>query len=115
MTRQFIGSDAELAATEPAVAVRLSPIQRAVQLVTELVQLGTSHYAEATAELHKLMRDWSYDQLVRERPGLEPGAQVPPLDVLLGDEWENDPCTVAYWANTSAFFRKVYQASAAAA
>lgn len=98
----------------------LSPIQRAVQIVQNMIQCGmasTSYYTEIST-LHGLMSAWALEQI---RGDYEPHMrEVDPdyvltLDEVTSEANENTPMALAYWAATSMFFRKVYQAAAAAA
>lgn len=99
------------------VAPGLSPIQAAVQIVQNVIQCGSSQSKELD-DLHALMSAWAFDQIKDEYQAHM--REVDPEYVLTVEEVtdeanENTPMAEAYWAATSAFFRKVYQACAAAA
>lgn len=98
----------------------LSPIQAAVQIVQNMIQCGMegARYEQQMSDLHALMAEWAlgqiraeYEQHMRE---VDPD-YVLTLAEVTDEANENTPMAEAYWAATSAFFRKVYQACAAAA
>lgn len=98
----------------------LSPIQAAVQIVQNMIQCGMQPitYAQQMEDLHALTAEWAlgqiraeYEQHMRE---VDPD-YVLTLAEVTNEANENTPMAEAYWAATSAFFRKVYQACAAAA
>lgn len=94
---------------------RLSPIAEAVQIIQNVVVMGTSNPTEQIERLHALMRDWAY---ASAKANGDIPADMPLTAALLGDDpnAEGEPATAtAYWRETSAFFRKVFQACAAAA
>jgi hypothetical protein len=98
----------------------LSPVQAAVQIIQNMLQCGMSgvEYERNLRDLHGLMADYafagmrhSYELHLREtNPDY-----VLTIEEVTSEENENTPMAEAYWAGTSAFYRKVYQALAAAA
>ncbi len=104
----------------PVQAPGLSTIQAAVQIVQNMVQCGMSgpDYEADVGNLHGLMSEFAFGQMRAEYEGHlreADTAYVLTLDEVLAEENETTPMALAYWAATSAFFRKVYQAAAAAA
>jgi hypothetical protein len=99
---------------------QLSPVQRGVEIVTNISQLGCSsdHYQQQIEELHELMAQAATNE-VREALGdrLPESVRVMPVSVAAlwfsGEENEGSPEAEAYWAATSKFFRRIYQACAA--
>lgn len=98
----------------------LSPIQAAVQIIQNMLQSGMDGetYVRESQNLFGLMAEWSLGQ-IREQyethmREVDPD-YVLTLDEVTSEDNENTPMAEAYWAATSAFFRKVYQAAAAAA
>lgn len=96
-------------ANEPQ-APGLSTIQAAVQIVQNTVQctMDGRSYEKQMEDLHGLMAEWSIREIQKDHPGVT-------LDQATHEDNELQPYAEAYWAATSAFFRKVYQACAAAA
>jgi hypothetical protein len=98
----------------------LSPIQAAVQITQNMLQCGMSgaDYERDIENLHGLMSEYAFDQIRDQYQGHMREADpdyVLTLEEVLSDENDDTPMALAYWAATSAFFRKVYQAAAAAA
>lgn len=94
---------------------RLSPIAEAVQIVQNVCVTGTSDSEAQVARLHELMRTWSL-QAAKDAGDIPQDMSM--AAAMLGDDpnSEDEPATAAaYWRETSAFFRKVFQAAAAAA
>ena len=94
---------------------RLSPVAEAVQIVQAVCVTGASDHQEQIQRLHSLMRTWA---LQSAKDAGDIPADMTLTAALLGDDpsAEDEPATAtAYWRETSAFFRKVFQACAAAA
>lgn len=94
----------------------LSPVQQGVQIVTEMVQLGMSKaaYEEKVGALHGLMADAAVAEIRSALP--EHVSIMAPqaiYDYVTAEENEGSIEAEAYWAATSKFFRRVYQACAA--
>lgn len=99
---------------------KLSLVQEAVQIVQNIVQCGMdpSSYADEIQNLHCGMAAYALDEVRKAFPGYIPkevGYQglVEEVEFVCRDEVH--PAYETYWAATSTFFRKVYQAAAAAA
>lgn len=95
-----------------------SPVQEGVEIVTQLVQLGTDRYPELVRRLHQLMQRFALDAIHEQyEPTWRREAQERQsfAEFVLDEANEDEPFALAYWAATSAFFRKVYQAAAASA
>lgn len=98
----------------------LSPVQAAVQIAQNMLQCGMTgdEYVKQSENLHGLMSEFAFAQV---REDYEPHMReadpdyVLTLDEVLHEDNENTPMALAYWAATSVFFRKVYQAAAASA
>ncbi len=102
-------------ATQPQA--RLSPIQEAVQLTQNIVQAG-EHGMDNVNKLHALMSNWAFAQMRTEYEQQLREADpdyVLTIEEVLDEANEDTPMAAAYWAATSTFFRKVYQACAASA
>jgi hypothetical protein len=91
-----------------------------VQIIQNMLQCGMSGagYEHELENLHGLMAEWAfaqmreqYEQHLREA---DPSYLLT-IEEVTSEENENTPMAEAYWAATSAFYRKVYQALAAAA
>jgi hypothetical protein len=103
---------------QPNLKIRLSPVSEGVSIVKDMVQLtyNGAMYEEKAERLHKLMETFAlaeirpvYEPQLREA---DPGYVLTVEDVASNDE---TPMAEAYWAATSLFFRRVFQACAAAA
>lgn len=98
----------------------LSPVQAAVQIVQNMLQCGMTgdEYVSQSENLHGLMADFAFGEVRDEYQAHMREADpsyVLTLDEVTHEDNENTPMALAYWAATSLFFRKVYQAAAAAA
>jgi hypothetical protein len=96
---------------------RLSPVQNGVQIVTEMVQLGMSgpEYEKRVAELHMIMAEAAFAE-IRNGPGdlgIMLKAEEMTLEQVTSEEMEGSDVAEAYWAATSRFYRRVFQACAA--
>lgn len=89
----------------------LSTVQAGVQIVQSMVQCGcgSDSYQEQSNNLFGLMDDFAMAEIKAN------GFPQATAAVVEDEANENSPMTEAYWAATSLFFRKVYQAAAAAA
>jgi hypothetical protein len=95
----------------------LTPVQQGVQIVTEMAQLGMSgeRYAESVSALHTLMAEAAFAE-IRNGPGdigIMLKTEQLTLEQVTSEEMEGSDVAEAYWAATSRFFRRVYQACAA--
>jgi hypothetical protein len=100
---------------EPA---RLSPVQNGVQLVTEMVMLGMggSEYEARVAQLHMIMAEAAFAEIRPEYQAHLREADpdhVLTLEEVTSEANEGTPMAEAYWAATSRFYRRVFQACAA--
>lgn len=80
--------------------------------------MGGDDYERESGNLFGLMSEFAFneirDQYQTHLRETDPD-YVLTLDEVLHEDNENTPMALAYWAATSLFFRKVYQAAAAAA
>lgn len=97
---------------------RRSPVQEGVEIVQRIVQLGATTYDQDIARLHELMSRFAFAEIREQYENhlreTDPD-YVLTVEEVTDEANENTPMAEAYWAATSAFFRKVYQAAAAAA
>lgn len=96
----------------------LSPVQQGVNIVTEMAQLGMSgeRYGESVSALHTLMAESAFAEIrgeYQEHMREVDPAYVLTLEEVTSEANEGTPMAEAYWAATSKFFRRVYQACAA--
>jgi hypothetical protein len=110
----------QLAAVVPAIETRQSPVQLATQIVQELVMGGNmGREGQAVNDIHQQMQHFAMAKLRTEgweanlREG-NPDFVLTP-EYVLAEEREDTDLALAYWEGTSLFFRKVFQAAAAAA
>ena len=96
--------------TTESQAPGLSTTQAAVQIVQNMVQCGMegARYEQQMSDLHALMAEWAIREIQKDHPGVT-------LEQATHVDNELQPYAEAYWAATSAFFRKVFQACAAGA
>lgn len=96
--------------TTESQAPGLSTTQAAVQIVQNMVQCGMegARYEQQMSDLHALMAEWAIREIQKDHPGVT-------LEQATHEDNELQPYAEAYWAATSAFFRKVFQACAAGA
>lgn len=89
----------------------LSTTQAGVQIVQNMVQCGcgASDYEQQSDDLFGLMSEFAIREIQAN------GFPQATLEIATNEANENTPMAEAYWAATSLFFRKVYQAAAAAA
>jgi hypothetical protein len=96
----------------------LSSVQAGVQIVQNMVQCGGCDYASQSEDLFGLMQSFAFEEIRAEYEAhlreADP-SYVLTLDEVIAEENDGTPMAQAYWAATSLFFRKVYQAAAAAA
>lgn len=90
----------------------LSATAQAVQLVQDMVQCGMTgaRYEDEVSTLHALMSEFAMQEC--RANGMRPELT---LEWVTHEDNENTPEAEAYWRQTSVFFRKVFQAAAAAA
>lgn len=99
----------------------LSSVQAGVQIVQAMVQCGMNGaaYEGQSDDLFGLMQSFAMDELRNNHQAdiVAAGYRVESVDIedVTHDSNENTPMALAYWAATSVFFRKVYQAAASAA
>lgn len=101
--------------------IKLSPVQQGVAHVQNIIQAGMegARYEEAVEDLHRQMSAFAM-AYVREK-GYEAHLKEADPDYVLTveevtSEWNEDtPMAECYWEGTSLFFRRVFQAAAAAA
>lgn len=108
---------AEAAGWGVPIATRKSPVQEGVELVQRMVQGGEADQALVN-RLHELMSRFAFAEIRSEYEGhLRETARgyVLTIEEVTDESNEHTPMAEAYWAATSLFFRKVYQAAAAAA
>ncbi len=88
----------------------LSTTQAAVQIVQNMTQCGMNgaHYEKQVEDLHALMAEWAIREIQKDHPGVT-------VEQATHEDNEMQPYAEAYWAATSSFFRKVFQACAAGA
>jgi hypothetical protein len=99
----------------------LGPVQIALQLVQNVVICGMdgASYVADLSRIHEEMAAYAIGQL--RSNGWEANIRegnpdfVLTVDYVTAEEREDSDIALAYWAETSAFFRKVFQAAAAAA
>jgi hypothetical protein len=110
-----------IAMSEATTPPGLSTIQAAVQIIQNMAQCGMSgaDYERDIENLHGLMSEHAFRELRTNNPREIAAAGYAPSSLQLievtHEQNENTAMAEAYWAHTSAFFRKVYQALAAAA
>lgn len=103
-----------------AIETRKSPVQEGVELVQNMVQADMSPgaYGAAIERLHSLMSKFAMHEIRSEYEAhmreTDPG-YVLTLEEVTADSNEDTPMAHAYWAATSLFFRKVFQAAAVSA
>lgn len=98
----------------------LGTVQAAVQITQNILQCGMcgETYERDVETLHGLMSEFAFNEMRDEYQAHMREADpsyVLTLDEVTHEDNENTPMALAYWAATSLFFRKVYQACAAAA
>lgn len=99
----------------------LNPVQIGVKIVQDVMICGTDgpDYEKQLATLHGVMSDFAMREIKTNNPrelaeiGKAPGNVL--VEDVTSEENENTAIAEAYWAATSMFFRKVFQACAAAA
>lgn len=102
---------------------RKSPVQEGLDLTLEIIIGGTdpAHYREGSDRLHELMSRFAVNQLRNDGWEQRMRTEQDDQDFVLTaenctcEEAENTPLAEAYWAATSSYFRRVFQAAAAAA
>lgn len=90
----------------------LTPTQIGVNIIQQIVQLGMegASYERSLNDLHGVMSDYAMAEC--RANGMSADLT---LEQVTSDEMDASPEAEAYWRQTSAFFRKVFQACAAAA
>lgn len=101
--------------------VKLSPVQQGVAHVQNIIQAGMegARYEEALNDLHQQMSAFAMTH-VREKGYEAHMRETDPDYVLTVEEVtseanEETPMAECYWEGTSIYFRRVFQAAAAAA
>jgi hypothetical protein len=120
------------AETQPSAAdpqTRKSPVQEGVELVQAMTIAGLpctlephsgAEYRTALRRLHQLMQRFALDSIYEQYEDMWLSDKAVSERLSFG-EWvchkdhENEPFAKAYWAATSSYFRRVFQAAAAAA
>lgn len=94
----------------PTDAPGLSTTQAGVQIVQRMAQCGMAgaDYERDSNDLFGLMSEFAMREIQADFPQAT-------LEQATHEDNENTPMAEAFWAATSLFFRKVYQAAAAAA
>ena len=97
-------------------APRPSPVQQGVTIMQNLVLAGTTgeRYVAEVNRLHGLMADFAMAEL-RTNSGFTIAAENMTAEQVTSENIDGTPMAEAYWAATSLYFRKVFQAAAAAA